>query len=66
MNMFTINIQVPYRTRIFRFIEISRACRTHGERKNTYMVLVETPEEKKLRRHKRMWEHNIKKNLREI
>jgi hypothetical protein len=43
------------------------ACRTHGEMRNAFKILVENPEEKRqLGRSRRRWEDNIKMDLREI
>jgi hypothetical protein len=46
---------------------MGRACSTHGEKKNTYRILVGKPEGKRpVERPRRNWEDNIKINLREI
>jgi hypothetical protein len=46
---------------------MGKACITHGEKRNAYRVLVEKPEGKRqLGRPRRMWEDNIKTDLREI
>jgi hypothetical protein len=40
---------------------MGRVCRTHGEKRNAYRILVENPEGKRpLGRARHMWEHNIK------
>jgi hypothetical protein len=42
-------------------------CGTHGEGRGVYRVLIERPEGKRpLGRPRRMWDYNIKMNLREI
>jgi hypothetical protein len=47
--------------------EVGRACSTHGEKHNVYMILMEKPEGKRpLGRHKCKWKDNIKMDLREI
>jgi hypothetical protein len=46
---------------------MGRACSTHGEKRNTYRILVEKPGGMRpLGRSKRTWEDNIKIDLREI
>jgi hypothetical protein len=46
---------------------MGRACNTHGEKRNPYMILVRKPEGKRqLGRPKRKWEDNIKMDLREV
>jgi hypothetical protein len=46
---------------------MGRACRTNGEKRNAYRILVGNPEGKKpLRRPRRRWVNNIKTDLREI
>jgi hypothetical protein len=46
---------------------MGRACDTHGEKRNTYRILVGEPEENRpLRRLRRKWVDNIKMDLREI
>jgi hypothetical protein len=43
------------------------ACRTYGERRGEFRVLVGKPEEKKpLGRHRRRWEDNIKMDIQEV
>ena len=43
------------------------ACRTYGERRGVYRVLVGKPEGKRpLGRHRRRWENNIKMDLQEV
>jgi hypothetical protein len=42
---------------------MSRACSTHGEKRNMYRILIG---KRPLGRTKRMWEDNIKIYLREI
>jgi hypothetical protein len=42
-------------------------CSTNGERRNTYRLLVEKPERKRpLRRPRRRWVDNIKRDLGEV
>jgi hypothetical protein len=46
---------------------MGRACSTHVERRNAYVILVGTPEGKRLLgRPRRRWVHNIKMDLGEI
>jgi hypothetical protein len=46
---------------------MSRACSTHGDKKNTYRILVGKPEgNKSVGRPRRRWEDNIRMDLREI
>jgi hypothetical protein len=46
---------------------MGRACSTHGENWNAYRILVGKPEGKRpLERTRRMFEDNIKMDLREI
>jgi hypothetical protein len=41
------------------------ACSTDGEKRNAYMILARKPEGRiPLRRYRRMWEDNIKMDLR--
>jgi hypothetical protein len=48
-------------------VEVSRACSTNGERRNTYRILVGKPEGRRpLGRPTHGWENNIKMDLREI
>jgi hypothetical protein len=45
---------------------MGRACKTYGEKRNVYTILVGKPEGKRpLGRARRRWEVNIKMNLRE-
>jgi hypothetical protein len=47
--------------------EMSRACSTHGEKRNAYRVLVGKPEGKRpLGRPRRWWEDNIRVDLRGV
>jgi hypothetical protein len=47
--------------------EMGRACRTNGERRNAYKILVGKPEGRRsLGRRRRRWVDNIKTDLREI
>jgi hypothetical protein len=46
---------------------MDRACRTNGEMRNVYKILMEKPEGKPpLRRRRRMWADSIEMDLREI
>jgi hypothetical protein len=46
---------------------MGRACRTNGDKRNAYRILVVKPEGKRrLRRPRRRWVDNIKMDLREI
>jgi hypothetical protein len=46
---------------------MSKACSTHGEKRNVYRILVGKPEEKRpLGRPRRRWENNIKISIRDI
>jgi hypothetical protein len=46
---------------------MGRACRTSGEKRNAYRILVGNPEEKRaLGRSRRRWVDNNKMDLREI
>jgi hypothetical protein len=46
---------------------MGRECSTHGEKRNAYRILVGKPEGKRpLGNSRRMWEDNIKMDLREI
>jgi hypothetical protein len=46
---------------------MGRAYRTNGEKKNTYMLLVEKPERRRpIGRLRRMWVDNIKIDLGEV
>jgi hypothetical protein len=46
---------------------MGRACSTKGEKRNAYRILVGKPEGKRpLRRPRRRWVNNIKKDLREV
>jgi hypothetical protein len=47
--------------------EVNRACRTNGDKRNAYRILVGRAEGKRpLRRPRRTWENNIKMDLRRI
>jgi hypothetical protein len=47
--------------------EMGRACRTNGERRNAYRILLGKPEGRRpLGRPRRSWVDNIKMDLREI
>jgi hypothetical protein len=47
--------------------EMGRACRTNGEKRNAYRILVGKPEGKSpLGRPRRKWVDNIEMDLREI
>jgi hypothetical protein len=47
--------------------EMGRTCGTYGERRGTYRALVGNPEKRRqLGRPRRMWEDNIKIDLREV
>jgi hypothetical protein len=47
--------------------EMGRACRTHGDNRNAYRILVGKPEGKiPLGRPRRRWEDNIRMDFREI
>jgi hypothetical protein len=47
--------------------EMGRACSTHGEKRNTYRILVGKPKGKRqLGRPRRRWVDNIKMDLTEI
>jgi hypothetical protein len=47
--------------------KMSRACKTHGEERSTYRVLVGKPDGKRpLGRPRRRWEDNIEMDIREI
>jgi hypothetical protein len=47
--------------------EMCRACSTNGEKRNAYRIFVGKPEGKKpLRRRRRRWVDNIKRDIREI
>jgi hypothetical protein len=46
---------------------MGRACRTNGENRNAYRILMGKPEGKRpLRRSRRRWVYNVKMNIREI
>jgi hypothetical protein len=46
---------------------VDRACSTHGEARNSYVILMGKAEGKRpLGRPKHMWENNIKMDLRDI
>jgi hypothetical protein len=46
---------------------MARACSTHGEKWNTYRILVGKPEGKRpIGRPRRRWEDNIRMDLRDI
>jgi hypothetical protein len=46
---------------------MGKACGTHGEKRNTYSVLVGKPERKKpIGTFRRRWEDNVKMNVKEI
>jgi hypothetical protein len=46
---------------------MDRTCSTHGAKRNSYRVLVETPELKRpLGKPRRRWEDNIRMDIREI
>jgi hypothetical protein len=46
---------------------MSRACSTHGEKRNSHGVLMGEPEVKRtLGRPGRRWEYNIKIDLRDV
>jgi hypothetical protein len=46
---------------------VGRACSSHGEKKNTYRILVGKQEgNRPLGRPRRRWKDNIKINVREI
>jgi hypothetical protein len=45
--------------------EMGRACRTNGEKRNAYRILLGKPEGKRpLGKHRRKWVDNIKMDLR--
>jgi hypothetical protein len=42
-----------------------RACSTHGEKRNSYRILMGNQKERPLRKPRRRWEDNIRMDLRE-